>query len=156
MTFVLFPARITINGPGDARCPGAQLHISGKVAGSLGDAREPLALFADAECTIPLPNPVIADTDGLLPLIYLSSSRFDCLAATAAGKILCSFFDCVALPSSSPPADPGTFGPASGSWGPDVQWRSFYPDTASSDLLKRLGISTDTPPDAGDPSHREL
>ena len=30
-------------------------------------------------------------------------------------------------------------------------------DTASADLLKRLGITpTDTPPDAGDPSHREI
>ena len=30
-------------------------------------------------------------------------------------------------------------------------------DTASADLLKRLGITpTDTPPAAGDPSHREI
>jgi hypothetical protein len=90
---VVFPGRLQITDANGAPCPGAQLYISGEVAGSRGDAREPMALFADAAHKIPLPNPVVADAEGLLPLVYLASLSFDCMASTD-NRILWSYFDC--------------------------------------------------------------
>lgn len=153
-SFVAFPGRLTITDATGARCPGAQLHIAGKVEGSRGDAREPMALYADAAHKIPLPNPVIADAAGMLPMIYLDGSPFDCAATTKAGaidKILWQHFDCVGFPIATPgiPFDPDCWAPG------DVQWHRFIrprEDAGSAELLKRLGISTDTPPDAGDNS----
>jgi hypothetical protein len=155
-SFVAFPGRLTITDANSFRCPGAKLHVAGKVEGSLGDAREPMALFGDAARTIPMSNPVVADAAGMLPIIYLSSSPFDCMAATASAEILWQHFDCVGFPIAAA----GVLFD-SDCWGPDdVHWHRFFgprpDDTASADLLKRLGISTDTPPDAGDPSHREI
>jgi hypothetical protein len=171
-SLVAFPGRLTITDATGARCPGAKLHIAGKVEGSRGDAREAMALYADAARTIPLPNPVVADADGMLPTIYLSgtalngaavaSSPFDCVATTATNKILWSYSDCRGFPIAMAAAAYGApgilFDPTRLDWGPDVHWRRapYHPeDTASAELLKRLGISTDTPPDAGDNSHRE-
>jgi len=73
-----FPGRLQITDANGAPCPGARLCISGKVKGSPGGATEIMALFADAAHNIPLSNPVVADAWGMLPLIYLDSSPFDC------------------------------------------------------------------------------
>jgi hypothetical protein len=88
-----FLGRLQITDADGAPCPGAQLHISGKVEGGRGDAHEPMALYADAARTMRLPNPVVADAAGMLPLIYLDSSPFDCMASTA-NRILWSYFGC--------------------------------------------------------------
>ena len=79
---VAFPGRLQIADANGAPCPGARLCISGKVRGSAGGATEMMALYADASHTIPLSNPVVADASGMLPLIYLDSSPFDCMASS--------------------------------------------------------------------------
>jgi hypothetical protein len=64
-----------------------------------------MALYADAAHKIPLSNPVVADAEGMLPLIFLSglaldgatnigSSPFDCMASTADNRILWSYYGC--------------------------------------------------------------
>jgi hypothetical protein len=160
LSLVAFPGRLTITDAAGFPCPYAQLHIAGKVEGSKGDAREAMALYADAARTVPLPNPVLADASGELPVIYLASSPFDCMATTRAGaidKILWTYFDCVGFSTDRRGV---LFDPTRLDWGPDVQWRRtpYHPeDTASAKLLRRLGISTDTPPDDGDNNpHREI
>ncbi len=87
-TLVLFPSRIAITDDTGARYPGAKLHVADAMT-------EVMALYADAARTIPLPNPVVADADGLLPMVYLTSSPFDLMASTAAGKILWQYFGCM-------------------------------------------------------------
>jgi hypothetical protein len=83
---VAFPGRLQITDANGEPCPGAQLHIAGA-------KREVMSLYADAEHTIPLPNPVVADAEGMLPVIYLDSSSFDCMASSD-NRILWSYFDC--------------------------------------------------------------
>jgi hypothetical protein len=120
LSLVAFPGRLTITDANGARCPRAKLHIAGKVEGSRGDARETVALYADAARTIPLPNPIIADADGMLPLIYLSSSPFDCVATKADNKILWQHFACAGFPTTTnaAAAAPGIlFDPTRYDWG---------------------------------------
>jgi hypothetical protein len=87
LPIVAFPGRLQITDASGAPCPGAQLHIAGA-------KRDVMALYADAAHTIPLPNPVVADTAGLLPLVYLGSSPFDAMATSADNKILWMVADC--------------------------------------------------------------
>jgi hypothetical protein len=51
-SLVAFPGRLTITDAVGVPCPGAQLHISAKVEGSRSDAREPMAVYADAARTL--------------------------------------------------------------------------------------------------------
>jgi hypothetical protein len=75
---VAFLGRLQISDANGAPCLGARLCISGNVRGSGGGATEMMALYADAAHSVPLPNPVVADAAGMLPLIYRDSSPFDC------------------------------------------------------------------------------
>jgi hypothetical protein len=87
---VAFLGRLQITDAKGAPCPGAQAMIFSRTKDG---ATEVMPLFADAAHSLLLPNPVVADASGMLPLIYLDSSPFDCIASTADNRMLWGFQD---------------------------------------------------------------
>jgi len=140
LSLVAFPGRLTITDAVGVPCPGAQLHISAKVEGSRGDAREPMAVYADAAHTIPLPNPVIANDYGLLPIIYLTRSTFDCIASKADCKILWAYFDCKGFSTNATAAPGILFDPTHYEWG-DTEFIRLPLGPNGADRYMALGIT---------------